>query len=211
MTGRRAKLVVILAIILASAFGLVGWTQTWFTAALTDSDTVLEVSGQVASPALSALSLAGLALAGALAIAGPVIRVVLSLLAIILGASIALAASLSLGDPVGAVGPAVTESTGIAGSASIAALVESVEATFWPAVTIAAGILLALSGLMAVVTTRRWPGSTRRYRAVRFDTTDDGAERSAQPTFGDEPSARDRAIDEWDDLSRGTDPTDTTR
>jgi uncharacterized membrane protein (TIGR02234 family) len=71
----------------------------------------------------------------------------------------------------------------------------------WPAVTVVAGVLGALAGLLVVLRGRRWPGMGSRY------------ERGSQPgagapagewTYTDE----ERASLAWKALDRGEDPTD---
>lgn len=201
MRPGRMKLPAILGILAGSGLALLAWSQTWFAVRLVEGAaaggaTTLEVGGAVASPAIAALALAGLALAGALAIAGPLIRMVLGLLAALLGGCLVLAASLSLADPVAAASGAIAEATGVAGAEPTAELVASVEQTAWPVAAIVGGALVALAGLLVVVTGRAWPTS-RRYGGVRLAA--DGGRRAA-------PS--DRAVDDWDGLSRGDDPTD---
>lgn len=203
MRPERMKLPAILGLLAGSGLALLAWSQTWFTARLVDGQataggaTALEVGGAVASPALAALALAGLALAGALAIAGPVIRVVLGLLALALGGSVVLASALALGDPVRAVAPAVAEATGVAGAEPTAELVAGVAASAWPFVAILGGVLIAVAGLVVIVTGRTWPTS-RRYGG--------GARLAPDAPRGGVP-ASDRAVDDWDGLSRGDDPT----
>ncbi|GLI28822.1 hypothetical protein ARHIZOSPH14_30640 [Agromyces rhizosphaerae] len=177
----------------AAGLGLLAWTQTWFTVTL-DAGAAHEVPGQVADAALAALALAGLALGAALAIAGRVARLVLGLLAVVLGACIVLSAWLAIGDPAGAAAPVVTESTGIAGESAVA-LVASVAWTAWPWVGAASGVLLAAAGIAVLATSSRWPESSRRYRAVRVERADGAA----------------GTVDEWDELSRGEDPTEPGR
>jgi uncharacterized membrane protein (TIGR02234 family) len=197
----RMKLPAIVGILAGSGLALLAWSQTWFAVHLVDGAaaggaTTLEVGGAVASPAVAALALAGLALAGALAIAGPLIRIVLGLLATLLGGCLVLAASVSLADPVAAVSAAIAGATGVAGAQPTAELVDSVEQTAWPSTAIAAGVVVALAGLLVVVTGRTWPTSRRYGGGVRL--TADGS-RGAAPS--------DRAVDDWDGLSRGDDPT----
>ncbi|MUN08340.1 hypothetical protein GLX25_14580 [Agromyces luteolus] len=204
VTARRVKLVAILGILIGSGLALLAWSQTWYTATLVDgaaagSAATLDVGGQAASPALSALALAGLALAGALTIAGPLIRIVLGLLAALLGGCVVLAASLAIADPVAAVSSAVAEATGVAGAGSTAELVADVVASPWPAVAVAGGVVVVIAGLAVVVTGRAWPTSRRYGGGVRMAA--DGA--TAVP-------ASDRAVDAWDDLSRGDDPTEAS-
>ena len=201
------KLPAILATIVGAGLALLSWSQTWYSLVLESSagggasGDAIAVPGSIASPALAALGLAGLALVAALAIAGPGIRIVLGVLEVLLGGSIVLAASLSIGDPVAAVSPAVTDATGVAGSEPTASLVAEVTSTFWPAVGVIAGIVLILAGVLVLATGTRWPVSSRRYRGARLEPA--GAGETTSP-------ASDRAIDDWDELSRGDDPTDGT-
>ncbi|HEU4757600.1 MAG TPA: Trp biosynthesis-associated membrane protein [Agromyces sp.] len=201
MRAQRMKLPAIVGILAGSGLALLAWSQTWFAVHLVEGAaaggaTTLEVGGAVASPAVAALALAGLALAGALAIAGPLIRIVLGLLAAVLGGCLVLAASVSLADPVAAVSGAIAEATGVAGAQPTAELVASVDQTAWPFAAIAAGVLVALAGVLVVVTGRAWPTSRRYGGGVRLAA--DGSREVA-------PS--DRAVDDWDGLSRGDDPT----
>ena len=149
----------------------------------------------------------GLALVAALAIAGPGIRIVLGILEVVLGGCVLLAVGVSLGDPVAAVAPAVTDATGVSGAGPTAELVAAATATAWPAAAIAGGVLLVLAGIAVLVTGTRWPASSRRYRGARLADADaDAGEGAAQGVR--ERAASDRAIDDWDELSRGDDPTD---
>ncbi|MFD3444818.1 Trp biosynthesis-associated membrane protein [Microbacteriaceae bacterium 4G12] len=190
----RIKYTLVLAVIAVSALVLLAWSRDWYVFTLAgDSAERVAVPGSVAAPALSALALAGIALAAALAIAGPVFRVILGVLQIALGACIVLSASLAAADPVAAGARAVTDSTGIDGAASVAALVADVAGGTWAAVTLALGVLAALLGVAVLITSRRWPASSRRYSAVQFDEA---------PARG-----RDASVSDWDTLSDGRDPT----
>lgn len=209
------KLPAIVVTILGTGLGLLAWSQTWFDLVLASgagahvTAEVIAVPGSVASPAIAALSLAGLALAAALSLAGPGIRVVLGVLEVLLGGCLVLAAALSLGDPVGSVSPAVTEATGVAGDAPTAELVGTAVATIWPIVAIVGGVLVVVAGVLVLVTGTRWPASTRRYRSGLEPVDGDGVSTGgASPAS--ERAASDRAIDDWDELSRGDDPTDDT-
>lgn len=206
MSGRRLKSVAILAIVLLAALELTASTQPWFgltlVAAVSDGSD-LSVVGTVAAPALSALALAGLALAAALAIAGPAFRVVLGLLQIVLGGSVVLAAATALGDPVRAGSSLVSDATAIAGQESVAALVESTSSTAWPVVALVCGVLTAVVGALVLVTVRRWPDA-RKKRASRFEPAD-GYGHGAS-TVETEDGTIDPVVS-WDELSRGDDPT----
>lgn len=238
--SRRAKYVTLLALVVGSGLTLLASTQTWFTVHLTsaaDSGAAITVAGSAAAPALTALSLAGLALTAALAIAGPIFRVVLALLGILLGVSVLISAGSALGDPLRSASAAITTATGVAGNASLHRMVERIDAGIWPTVAIIGGAILVLASAAVVVTTRLWPGPSKRYQTrfedpdaattatatgaaipattgVTSEVSDDDEARALaeaeQQGDGETPAApleRDQAIDSWDELSRGEDPT----
>ncbi|GAB3617487.1 hypothetical protein GCM10027416_20440 [Okibacterium endophyticum] len=192
----RVKYSLLLVLLALSGFAMISWTQDWFTAAVTVQPGTVEptaVDGQSAAPAIMALGISGLALAAALAIAGRLFRVVLGVLTTLIGLCIALSAFLAIIDPVTASEPAVTAVTGIAGHDSVAALINGAEQTAWPVLALAAGLGIGAAGVAVCATSRRWPGSSRRYRAPRLERDDRVSEHDA--------------VDSWDDLSRGDDPT----
>ncbi len=245
-SGKRLKLTLILLVLAASAVALLAWSRVWIEATVVtgapgDGNLVLEVSGANAAPALTALALAGVALAGALTIAGPVIRFVLGVLEVLLGGCVALAAFLAVSDPASASASVVTAATGIAGEESILDGIAGTALTVWPIVAIGAGIAMAFAGVAILLTGSSWPQSTSRYQAVRLEPADTdadtGAGTDAEAAVGalgiapaeddskggtparagsarsgaavaDTPAdANSRAVDSWDDLSRGSDPT----
>ena len=189
MTARRRKFTLLLAGLALSGVVFVGWTQEWFSVALIDGPT-LSVAGDVAAPALSTLALTCLVLIGALSIAGRFFRIVLGVLQVLLGATMVLSGVLALVDPVQASSATISEATGIAGAAPVAAQVASVAATAWPWVSTIAAALIAATGIAVVVTGSGWPGSSRKYGATKL-----------------EPAAERTAVDDWDALSDGSDPT----
>ena len=214
VSARRVKLGHILVVLLASGLALLAWTQVWVNATVGQSGSArqsLEVSGSTAAPGVTALALAGLALAGALSIAGPVIRVVLGVLATLLGLSVFLSAYLAIAAPAAASAGAVTDATGISGVDSVVDAVVSASVTPWPFVALLAGVVMAVAGVGVLVTARRWPGATSRYQAVRFETAGaaEAGATDADARDPDGPSAPVRdAVDDWDGLSRGEDPTE---
>ncbi|NEM90193.1 Trp biosynthesis-associated membrane protein [Galbitalea soli] len=189
MTAKRLRLTTIVAIAALAALTLLTTTQSWWTIHLQAAS--LTVQGSVAAPALAALSLSGLALAGALAIAGPVFRVILGVLQIALGGLVVLTSSISVGDPVAGSESVISHATGVAGVASIRHLVQSVSQAPWGVTAIILGGLSVAVGLVLLATFRRWPSASRRYQAVRL---------------APEAGPRDAVID-WDALSEGDDPT----
>lgn len=194
MSARRLKSSTLLAVVAVSALTLLAWTQSWFTVALSGTDastTSISVAGSVAAPALSALSLAGLALVAALAISGPVLRMLFGVLELALGAGVVLSSLAAIGSPVAASASAVTKVTGLSGAASVAHLVTSVSPSAWPWVAVALGAIAAALGVVVLLTTRRWPGSTGRYQSAP------AAENRKSPN----------RVSDWDELSGGSDPT----
>ncbi|MEJ1230595.1 MAG: Trp biosynthesis-associated membrane protein [Galbitalea sp.] len=181
-----------MAIGVVAGLTLITTTQTWWTLQLTARS--LAIAGTVAAPALAALSLCALVLAAALALAGPVFRLILGLLQLLLAFTIVLTSILSLTNPAQPSESAIQAATGVAGAGPTAALIKSVELTPWGFIAIVLGVLAFLVGLWLLVTSRFWPAASRKYQAVRF-----------QPADG----PRDAVID-WDALSEGTDPTDDT-
>ena len=135
------------------------------------------------------------------------------------------------GSPVQSASSAITAATGVSGEASVARLVARVDVPLWPAVAVAGGIFLLLGSIAVVVTSRLWPGPSRRYETRFEDQTGASATdvfaksdaaasaeeaeakpagESVTPSESDAPATpleRDQAIDSWDELSRGEDPT----
>lgn len=199
MTPRSLRSTSIVAGLAFAVIALMSWSQSWYSVTLDsqfDGHPSLDVGGDVSAPAIAALALASAAGFAAIAISGPFFRAVLALLELALGASIALSAILAVSAPLTTVGSAVTDATGLEGSAAIAKLVASITATAWPFVALAAGVLLAILSVGIVFTGRLWPRSGRRYEPVRFEPAD-----STDVTVGD------AAVSEWDELSGGSDPT----
>jgi hypothetical protein len=187
---RSTKPLVLLAAALLALATLISWTQVWFTVTLQDGAR-LDIDGQVAAPALSALALASLVLVGALSIAGPFFRLVFGVLESLIGVAVVFSSVLAVTDPVAASGPAISVATGLAGDRAVAASVDSLASAAWPWIALVCGVLIVLAGAAIVALGRRWPGSSRRYQATRLENAD---------------GAR-SPVDDWDALSGGADPT----
>ena len=190
VTGGRSKASSLVGIVILAALVFLAWSQTWFT--LTVQEKPFVVAGSVAGSALAPIALASLALVAALAIAGPFFRVILGVLLALLGVCVVVVSAFAIAHPVVAATAAITKTTGVAGAASVAKLVTATSLTAWPVVAIVIGVLLALLGLLIVPTSRRWPESGRKYTRSRL--VDDDAEGLD-------------AVQEWDALSEGDDPT----
>jgi hypothetical protein len=194
MSPRRLKNLTLVAGILLAGLVLLTWTGTWFQLVLdgsSSSHSTISVPGSTAAPGLIALALAGLALVGALAIGGPIVRAVLGVVEVLLGFTVVFSAIVALQNPAQASETLITGATGISGSAAIAKLVTAVTVMPWPWLAAVVGVLVMALGVVIVVTGRRWPGSSNKYQAVRLE--------SQQP--GENPAA------DWDTLSGGDDPT----
>ncbi len=192
---RRGRLIAVVTILFAGALGIISSTQTWLTVALREGGDSLQVAGAAAIPVLAPLCLAVLALGGALSIVGLVLRFVFGALTVAAAAALLwLTGPIAFAPPVSAVAAEVTTATGIAGTESVAALVSAITVTPWPAVTFAVWIVLLAAGVFTLVTARAWRRAGRRY------TT----ESTAAAVPADQPLD---AVDSWDELSRGEDPT----
>ncbi|PTT15709.1 MULTISPECIES: Trp biosynthesis-associated membrane protein [Microbacterium] len=193
---RRARSTAVLAMLLAGAIGVIASTQTWIDVTLDDgAQQTLAVPGAEALPVLTPLSLAALALGAALSIVGPVLRYVFGALGVLIAALVGVGtAQLLVSPPVSATAATVTDATGISGTDAVASLVTDLSLTPWPAVTLLAQLVLAAASVFTVVTARRWAsGASRKYRTATEAGADTGRPHDA--------------IDSWDDLSRGDDPT----
>jgi len=194
---RRARLLAVVAAVAAGALGVISSTQTWLWVVLEDGGSALPVPGASAIAVLAPLSLAVLALGGALSIVGLVLRYVFGALSVAIAVLLAwLTAQVAFVHPTSAVAATVTEATGISGEDAVADLVAQIDPTAWPFVTLVGWVVLLAAGVITLVTAHHWRGSGRRYR------TD--AATPAAPTATSPPHD---AIDSWDDLSRGEDPT----
>ncbi|MFE1645027.1 Trp biosynthesis-associated membrane protein [Microbacterium sp. P01] len=200
MTGSamlaRARMMSVVAIVLVGAMGVISSTQTWLVVTLSDGAVQdLTVAGAAAVPVLAPLSLAVLALGAALSIVGTVMRFVFGALTVAIALLLGwLTTVVAFTLPTAAVAATVTEATGISGQDAVAGLVVSTSSTPWPAITLVLWLLLAAAGVFTLVTAHRWRGTGRRYR-TDVENADAAASRPRD------------AIDSWDDLSRGDDPT----
>lgn len=192
---RRARSLSVLIVLGAGVLALIASTQTWFHVSLIEASTAdLTVQGSAALALLTPLSLAALALGLALSIVGTGVRYVLGFIASCAGIVMLVQnVPLMFEAPMSALAATVSEATGISGDASIAALIEQATPTLWPAVAVIAWLLLFAGGVLVLLTASKWPAAGRKYSS--------GAARVASDGPLD-------AVDSWDNLSRGTDPTD---
>lgn len=192
--ARRGRSVSVIGLLLAGGIGIISSTQTWLTVTRADAGEPILVAGADAMALLAPLSLAVLAVGAALALVGRTLRYIFAALALFAGALLTWwTAEILFATPVSAVAPTVTETTGLAGSTTIADMIATIEPSAWPVLALIGWVLLIVTALFALVTAHRWKSGGRRFR------TDAAA-------HGEHEGPVD-AIDSWDDLSRGTDPT----
>lgn len=195
---RRARMLAVLSFLLAGAIGIISSTQTWLVVERSDAAEPLLIVGADALTLLAPLSLAVLALGAALSIAGIALRYGFAVLAA--GAAIILimgTTTLLFGPPRSVAAKAVAEATGLSGDAALYDIVDAILPTGWPAIALAAWVLLLLASAFVCATAPGWKSGGRRYR-------------SASEAEHRETGPQD-AVDSWDELSHGTDPTDSAR
>lgn len=191
--ARRGRTTSVVLILLGAAVALIGSTQTWLVASVEGTD--IPATGSEALALLQPLALAGLALTLALALVGKALRFVFSALAVVIGGALtALITPIVADPPVSAIARVVTEHTGIAGVESVGEITSAIDATAWPIVALIASLVVAVGGALALVTGPAWRKGTSRYDAP-----------STSASAGDGPLD---AVDSWDRLTRGGDPTD---
>jgi len=188
--NRELRLALLLVLV-GAALVLLGAGRAWVDVVLPQAPPLparsLVVTGSDLAAALSPLALVGLAGVAALAASRGLGRVVVGVLLAAAGAGVlaATAGELSLGASAalarGAKRPGVQVLTS-----------EQLGFTFWPAVTLGAGVLLMLGGLLVAVRGRRWAALSARYEAP--------AARAERPPSRPEVQA-------WEALDRGEDPT----
>lgn len=196
----RARLLAVVVTLAAGALGVLSSTQTWLTVTLGGAaGRTLDVSGAAAIPVLAPLSLAVLALGAVLSIVGVVLRYLLGALTVAIGAILGwLTAAVAFTHPTSAIAGTITAATGITGVDAVDGLVAHIESTPWPFVALVGWVVLVAAGVLTLATAHRWRGSGRRYRT-------DATTPAAAPAVSS--SRPHDAIDSWDDLSRGEDPT----
>lgn len=185
-------------VVIAGAGGLLTSVQSWFDIAFVPGAATVErlaVTGQQISPALTMISLAALAAALVLTIAGKAFRRVIGVLVVALGGGLSYAGVRALTDPLEGASGSLEEVSGISGEAQ-SSLIESMSVSIWPTITVIVGGLLAIAGLLVLIFSPRWKVAGRKYETA-------GA---ARPRGATAPT--DDRISEWDALSDGDDPTD---
>lgn len=192
--AQRGRSLSVIGLLLAGGIGIISSTQTWLTVFRQDAGEAILVPGADAMALLAPLSLAVLAMGAALALVGRTLRWIFAGLALLAGVLLAWwSAEILFLAPVSAVAPPVTEATGLAGTSTVTDMIAQIEPSAWPVIALIGWVIQIATALFALATAHRWKSGGRRFR------TD-----AAAPGSDDKPVD---AIDSWDDLSRGTDPT----
>lgn len=192
MTGRRGLVAAMLGCAVAGALVLIAAGRTWGHRSLvaeTGAHVSASVTGHTVEPALPALGLALLVLAGAVVAARSWLRRAVGLVVVALsGAVIGLAASSS-----GDVAAALRERAFGVARADVPP-----QFSGWAAVCIAAGAVGVAAGALTVVVGARWPALGARYEPPAGAAA--GVRARPGPARGEDEVA-------WDALDRGDDPT----
>lgn len=191
--AQRGRSLSVSGFLLAGAIGIISSTQTWLTVERIDAGEDILVPGASALVLLAPLSLAVLALGAALAIAGKAVRLLFGVLAAVTAVFLGWSTlQLLLAEPFDAIAATVTEVTGLAGGRAVHEVVASIVPSAWPYIALVGWVILFAASLVVLTTWRGWKAGGRRYRTDPVDVAHDG------PVD---------AVDSWDELSRGTDPT----
>lgn len=197
---RPTRGAVVAAALLGGGLVAAATLPTWVVGAVDDAvlgHQALAATGRSVAPAVAGLGLVALAAGVVAGISAPVARVVAAvlLLAAGLGAG-ALTARVVL-DPAGALRGGVA---GALGGASVTPTQTGV--TPWPWLALVGAVVAAVAGVFVLVRGRSWSAAGARY-------VNPGGSGEAGPPgrAGPERHARSQAVDDWDSLSRGDDPT----
>ncbi|WP_156250751.1 Trp biosynthesis-associated membrane protein [Pseudactinotalea terrae] len=188
--GRAVLIVVVLGIAL---FGLTLPAWAHAVAPTTVGSEAVTVAGSDAAPGVASAGLVVLVSGLVLGLAGALARVLAVLGVIAGGALAAVSAGLFLADPERSVLRAAAEITGVRqvdGPITVAP---------WPTAALVVGAVAVLTGLALPFLAGSWQRVGRRYER--------GTDAAARATPTPPRTPRGRAMDDWDALTRGDDPS----
>lgn len=183
----------VLILLLGGVLALIGATQTWVTATGFEAAHIdhVQLSGQEASPVITAMALVTIAAGAALSIARRIGRWLIGIITICGASMMAWATVTVITNPYAAVAPKVAETTGTTGIEEGAT---QLDVSLLPWLTVIGAVIGVVGGLLTLVAGRHWPvGKTKKYDMDVSKARDDGGPLDE--------------IDTWDELSRGEDPT----
>lgn len=193
----RTKLPLIGFVAIAAGLTLYSSTQIWVSMMLIPGAaafTELGVTGHEVNQSLTPVSIASLAAALALTIAGPVLRRILGVLIALLGAGIGAISVTALVDPEAAGASSLAQMTGLSGGAEFQ-LVDYTSTSPFILISALSGALLVVVGVLISVLSGRWKSAGRKYEA---ESGKSHKSESAEP---------DR-ISDWEAMNDGFDPSD---
>ena len=197
-----SKPMVLVLMLMSASVILISGSRVWVSGSAGDAvlgASVLHGRGSDIAPGALAAALVGLASAVAAATAGTVVRVIAAwsaMLAAVLGVVVIISV---LADPGGVLGTLAAAGTGRSGS-----VVAHGQAGSWAWVALSATLVMGFGGLCALVGASRWNGLSSR-----FDPPVAGHSSQSSQTsqLGSTSDLGRRGEVEWDQLSRGEDPT----
>ncbi|MFK0072121.1 Trp biosynthesis-associated membrane protein [Arthrobacter woluwensis] len=201
--SRKATVVLVTVLCAVAVFGTT--TQSWVNVVLAQSGVRmpdLHVAGSKAATAVTALAVVAVAGAIASSIAGRIARWVVAVAIALSGVGIVSAGLTVLNDPRAAAQGEISRQTGVANGPA------EVSLTTFPVLAVIFGALLILCAVWLVLASRHWAGSSKYDGAA--SRTRAAGKGSASPTGAAEEAADDEpldAIDSWDQLSKGHDPS----
>lgn len=188
----------VFAILLFAAVILLGWSQVWFelsSDAFSSQSPTEQITGQSSGPGLIGLSLALFAASGVLALAGRVLARVVASALVLIAAGMLWILLVSLSDPITASQGLLIKLTAIANVEELHATVTVVTVTAWPFVALVAALFVAVLGIALFFVSSRFESRVRKYDISRKNSQ--SASSSVDAT----------AVEEWDQLNTGIDPT----
>ena len=197
-----SKPMVLVLMLMSASVILISGSRVWVSGSAGDAvlgASVLHGRGSDIAPGALAAALVGLASAVAAATAGTVVRVIAAwsaMLAAVLGVVVIISV---LADPGGVLGTLAAAGTGRSGS-----VVAHGQAGSWAWVALSATLVMGFGGLCALVGASRWNGLSSRFDPPVAGHSSQSSQTSQLGSTSD--LGRRREV-EWDQLSRGEDPT----
>jgi hypothetical protein len=207
---RSARILTVVLGLAGVALVVLAGTRTWAHVTVLDLPGMTDVAlgGRQAAPAVVPVALACGAAVVVLTLAGRVVRLLVALGLVGLGALVVSLTLAARDDAAGALVRSLRTGVGMFGGAVSVGVPQGLDAdqtrtvlTGWPWLAVAGGVLLAVAGLVALLTGWAWPGPARRFEAP-------GAAATPVPVPGGSADRGSAPMDDaWDSLSRGDDPT----
>lgn len=182
----------------ASLLSLLCAVQPWLLFSMASAELAItagqpfSVTGNELTPLGIALSLAFLAVIAVIAISASKTRTLLFLLLMLLALASIASIIFVLVSPLESAQTQLTKLTGLSGIQALSSEVVSLAVTPWPIVTAICAVTVLALAIWGLATHAAWKANGQRYERARATSQD---------------TAKPDRIDDWDDLSQGTDPT----